>query len=307
MFKRSILLSLIFSVFLLSYAYPLTSDISAKVKLITSSDFKEKPVLKLVSVGGIFAQGKTAYLIFTSSKPALDINVTFQKKDFRAFPYKKMYRAVIGFSIDKPGNKDYLMIVRAKDPAGNLSVYGYGIHVAKTRFRTLNFTLKPAKMKKLQPDIIEEDWKPIEAEVIKETPEKYLTGKFIRPAKGRISMPFGLRENINGSESGRHRGTDFAAAAGSPIIASNSGIIRLARLLPAHGNVVVIDHGQGIFTYYAHMSKILVKAGDKVKKGQLIGRVGSTGVTTGPHLHFSVSLHNLRVDPEQWLEGVIVD
>ncbi len=307
MFKRSIVLSLIFSAIILSYAYPLTGDFSAKIKLITSSDFKEKQVLKLVSVGGIFAQGKTAYLDFTSSKPNLKISGTFQKKDFIAYPYKKMYRAVIGFSIDKPGNKDYLMILRAKDPAGNLSVYGYGIHVAKTRFRTLNFALKPAKMKKLRPDVIEEDWKPIEAEVIKEDPGKFLTGQFIRPAKGRISMPFGLRENINGRGSGRHRGLDFAAAAGSPIIASNSGIVRLAKMLPAHGNVVVIDHGQGIFTYYAHMSKILVKAREKVKKGQQIGLVGSTGVATGPHLHFSVSLHNLRVDPEQWLQGVISD
>jgi murein DD-endopeptidase MepM/ murein hydrolase activator NlpD len=307
MFKRSLILALIFSAFLLSYAYPFTNDFSGKIKLITSSDFKEIPLIKLVSVGGVFAQGKTAYLDFISSKSNLNISGTFQKKDFRAYPYKKMYRAVIGFSIDKPGNKDYLMILRAKDPAGNLSVYGYGVRVAKTWFKTLNFALKPAKMKKLQPDIIEEDWKPIEAEVIKENPEKYLAGKFIRPATGRISMPFGLRENINGAESGRHRGMDLAAAAGSPIIASNSGIVRLARMLPAHGNVVVIDHGQGIFTYYAHMSKILVTAGEKVKKGQQIGRVGSTGVATGPHLHFSVSLHNLRVDPEQWLGGVIID
>lgn len=265
------------------------------------------PLIKLASGGGTFAQGKTAYLYFTSREPSLEIDGVFQGKNFRAYPYHNKYRAVIGFSIDDSGNKSYLMKMRATDGEGNESDYHYKVYVKKTKFEKLSFFLRPKKVEMLMPDVIRADWKKIEDVVTKENPEKYYQGSFIKPVKGRVSMPFGLDETINGAESGKHRGLDFAAAAGTPIMASNSGVVRLAERLPAHGNVVVIDHGQGIYTYYAHQTKILVAVGDRVKKGQVIGLVGATGVATGPHLHFSVSLHNLRVDPVPWLRGVIKD
>jgi len=265
------------------------------------------PLLTLASGGGIFAQGKTAYLYFTSSEPGIEIDGIFQTKEFCAYPYRNKYRAVIGFSIDDPGNQNYFMRVKAKDRAGNISDYHYKIYVKKMKYGMLSFTLKPKVVEMLMPDVIRADWKKIEDVVSQENNEKYYQGKFITPATGRISMKFGLNEYINGAESGKHRGLDFASAAGTSIIASNAGIVRLSEYLPAHGNTVVIDHGQGIYTYYAHMKKLLVMNGAGVKKGQLIGLMGATGVATGPHLHFSVSLHNLRVDPAQWLSGVVVD
>jgi hypothetical protein len=265
------------------------------------------PVLELASGGGKFAQGKTAYLYFRSNEPGTRIEGDFQGKDIRAYPYKGDYRAVIGFSIDDPGNKGYLLKVKATDLDGHSSVYHYKVYVNKTKFSVLKFTLRPKKVEMLMPETIRADWKKIEDVVTQENPEKYYQGKFVRPNAGRVSMNFGVQEFINGEESGKHRGLDFASPAGAPILASNSGIVRLAERLPAHGNCVVIDHGQGIFTYYAHQSKILVAVGQKVKKGQVIGLVGATGVATGPHLHFSVSLHNLRVDPAQWLNGVVKD
>ncbi len=288
MAKRSILLLLLSGIFLCSHAYSF-------------------PALKLTSGGGIFAQGKTAYLYFTSNEPSVEITGDFQGKEFRAYPYRGKYRAVIGFSIDDPGNKSYYMKVKVRDGAGETGNYHYKVYVRRTKFGRLNFILRPKKVEMLMPDTIRADWKKIEDEVIKENPEKYYRGRFVKPIYGRVSMIFGINEFINGEESGKHRGLDFAAVAGTPIMASNSGIVRLAERLPAHGNAVVIDHGQGIFTYYAHMSKILATVGEKVKKGQVIGLVGMTGVATGPHLHFSMSLHNLRVDPMQWLKGVIVD
>ena len=288
MSKRSILILLFSVIFLCSHAYSF-------------------PVLKLGSSGGSFAQGKTAYLYFTSNEPNVEITGAFQDKEFRAYPYHGKYRAVIGFSIDDPGSKKYVLKVRVKDKEGNTGDYHYKIFVRKTKFGRLNFTLKPKNVEMLMPNTIRADWQKIEDEVKKENPQKYYQGRFMRPVSGRISMVFGMNEFINGERSGRHRGLDFAAAEGTPIKASNAGIVKLAERLPAHGNAVVIDHGQGIFTYYAHMSKILATVGEKVKKGQVIGLVGATGVATGPHLHFAMSLHNLRVDPGQWLKGVIVD
>ncbi|MFH1709663.1 MAG: peptidoglycan DD-metalloendopeptidase family protein [bacterium] len=265
------------------------------------------PLLELASGGGVFAQGKTSFLYFKSSELDVDIDGVFQSKEFRAYPYRGKYRAVLGFSIDDPGNRNYYMKVRAKDRAGNISDYHYKVYVAKTKFGKMSFFLRPKKIEMLMPDVIRADWKKIEDEVVKKDPEKYYRGRFIRPASGRISMAFGLNETINGAESGKHRGLDFANAAGTKIVASNSGIVRLSEYLPAHGNTVVIDHGQGIFTYYAHQKKLLVTVGERVNKGQVIGLMGATGVATGPHLHFAVSLHNLRVDPMQWLNGIVID
>jgi hypothetical protein len=277
------------------------------IQEITFNVDNSPPLLKLSSGAGIFSQGKTAILYFTANEPNLEIEGVFQSKDFKVYPYKGKYRAVLGFSIDDPGNENYFMKIKAVDRAGNSSDYHYKVYVKKEKYGTLSFMLKPKKVEMLMPDTIRADWKKIEDVVIKENNEKYYKGKFIRPTKGRVSMVFGLQEYINGSESGRHRGLDFANEEGTPVIASNSGIVGLAEYLPAHGNTVVIDHGQGIYTYYAHFKKITVKPGERVWKGQVIGTIGSTGVATGPHLHFSVSLHNLRVDPAQWLDGVVVD
>jgi murein DD-endopeptidase MepM/ murein hydrolase activator NlpD len=265
------------------------------------------PAITLVSCGGVFAQGKTAILYFTSSEPSIEINGIFQGKEFRAYPYRNKYRAVIGFSIDDPGNVKYLMKITARDRAGNTSDYYYNVQVKKTLFGTLSFDLKPKIVEMLMPDVIRADWKKIEDVVRRENPEKYYSGRFMKPAAGRVSMTFGLEEYINGEESGKHRGLDFANAAGTPIKASNSGIVKLSEYLPAHGNTVVIDHGQGIYTYYAHMKKLIASVGTRVKKGDVIGQMGATGVATGPHLHFAMNLHNLRVDPMQWLHGVVSD
>jgi len=265
------------------------------------------PVLKLASGGGTFRQGKTGIIYFRSSEPLAGIDGVFQSKDIKAYPYKDKYRAILGFSIDDPGNKNYYMKIKAKDLAGNLSEYHYRVYVSAEKYGTLSFTLKPKKMEMLMPDVIREDWKKIEDVVKDENPKKYWQGRFEMPTSGRISMTFGIDEFINGDESGKHRGLDIANAAGTLVKAANSGIVRLAERLPAHGNCVVIEHGQGIFTYYAHMQKLLVGVSEKVMKGQIIGQMGKTGVATGPHLHFSVSLHNLRVDPMQWLNGMVLD
>jgi murein DD-endopeptidase MepM/ murein hydrolase activator NlpD len=269
------------------------------------------PLLKLDSGSGIFAQSKTAILYFVSNKNDLDITGTFQSKDIKAYPYPKMgknyYRLLLGFSVDDRGNKEYPMALKVCDKNGVETEYHYKVFVKKTKLAVLKFTMKLNKTHMLMPDNIRDDWKMIEHFVAEENDKDYINGQFIRPTGGHVSMAFGVQEYINGAESGKHRGLDFANKIGAPVWASNDGLVRLAQRLPAHGNCVVIEHGQGVFTYYAHLSKILVKPGDFVKKGDHIGLVGMTGVATGPHLHFSMSLHNLRVDPQQWLDGVVKD
>jgi len=112
-----------------------------------------------------------------------------------------------------------------------------------------------------------------------------------------ISTPFGAKRIINGKRRSIHWGTDFKAPMGTPVYASLSGKVVLARELYFTGKTVIIDHGAGIHTLYAHLSQINVKEGDRVRAGEVIGKVGSTGRSTGPHLHFGVYVSDVKADP----------
>ncbi len=122
---------------------------------------------------------------------------------------------------------------------------------------------------------------------------------FINPIKGgRISGEFGGQRIINGEPKSYHRGIDIAAPEGTEIFAANDGVVRLSGGNYFYsGNMVVIDHGHNLFTIYAHMKTTKVKEGQQVKQGEIIGTVGKTGRATGPHLHYGVSLNNVRFNP----------
>lgn len=125
---------------------------------------------------------------------------------------------------------------------------------------------------------------------------------FIRPAEGRISGVFGSQRILNGTPMAPHTGLDIAAPTGTPIHAAADGIVALSHaMMVLTGNTIILNHGYGLETIYMHMSKLLVKAGDHVKQGDVIGEVGMTGRVTGPHLHFSATWFNTRLDPETLL------
>lgn len=120
---------------------------------------------------------------------------------------------------------------------------------------------------------------------------------FSLPVKGRFSSPFGLTRMINGKLRSRHRGLDIAAMRGTKIKAPAAGYIANTGHYFFSGKSVIIDHGQGLITFYGHLAKILVKTGQFVHKGQVLGLVGSTGRSTGPHLHWGACLNHNRINP----------
>lgn len=126
-------------------------------------------------------------------------------------------------------------------------------------------------------------------------------GTFERPVEGARTTVFGARRLIPPDVRYFHKGVDLAAERGSPVRAANRGRVLVARFLPLQGNVVVLDHGQGVQSVYQHMDSLAVEEGRTVDKGQRLGGVGSTGVSTGPHLHWSMVVHGVPVDPEDWL------
>lgn len=127
-------------------------------------------------------------------------------------------------------------------------------------------------------------------------------GTFVKPVEGRVSTEFGMIRYVNNVESERHSGLDIAAAKGTPVKAANNGVIRLSMLLKVTGNTIIIDHGFNIYTSYAHLDKLLVEEGAVVKKGDIIGEVGTTGFSTGPHLHWTTTIGKLFIDPETLME-----
>ena len=127
---------------------------------------------------------------------------------------------------------------------------------------------------------------------------KYLAALPTRwPVRGIITSRFGYRRSPFGGGKEFHDGLDIAASIGTPVVAAGNGRVIFASWLAGYGRSVIIDHGYGYRTQYSHASSILVRRGETVKKGELIARVGSTGRSTGPHLHFMISVNGKLVDP----------
>jgi len=120
---------------------------------------------------------------------------------------------------------------------------------------------------------------------------------------GYNSSSFGWRVDPFTGREAMHEGLDFMAEVGTPIYAAAGGIVAQAESTPDYGNIVKIDHGSGLETRYAHTSRMLVKPGDRVEKGQLIAEVGNTGRSTGAHLHFEVRLNGVALDPRKYLQA----
>ncbi len=123
------------------------------------------------------------------------------------------------------------------------------------------------------------------------------------PAQGRITSPFGLRQHPMSGESEFHSGVDIASEPGNPVRATGEGVVSFAGWSGANGNLVVIEHGAGFSTFYAHNKMVAVRTGQRVKRGDVISYIGSTGNSTGPHVHYEVWLNGRAVNPDTYLKG----
>jgi lysostaphin len=134
------------------------------------------------------------------------------------------------------------------------------------------------------------------------TDQRHWDEPFVLPVPGCQTSLFGVQRLYNGKPSGNyHSGVDQRGAEGTPIVATAGGTVKVARQFNIHGGTVGIDHGQGVVSTYLHMSKIAAEEGAAVRKGDVIGYVGTTGRSTAPHLHWGIAVNGVHVNPAEWV------
>ncbi len=181
------------------------------------------------------------------------------------------------------------------------------ITIAATAFPVQNINLPPGKTDLLEPTLINREEQQLNALVAPATPARLWSGAFLQPVTGPISAYFGHRRSYNGGPVGAcgHEGIDFAVNGGTPILSDARGKVVFAGLTQVRGNMVVVDHGLGVYSAYYHQSAMAVTVGQVVEAGDLIGKVGTTGLSTGNHLHWSLFVNGQYVDPAEWTKRVI--
>ena len=196
----------------------------------------------------------------------------------------------------------YVLAVAATQADGRALSAQAPVAVSARKFATRKLTVSP---RFIEPSATDAERIKAEAEklaaVFAGVSDRRWHGPFTAPTPGPQTSNFGSRSVFNGQARAPHAGIDYRGAVGAPIVAPNAGRVVLAAELFMTGNTVVVDHGLGLHSLFAHMSRIDVKAGDELATNAAIGLVGATGRVTGPHLHWTVRLGTARVDPSMLL------
>ncbi|MGC5327887.1 M23 family metallopeptidase [Brevibacillus sp. SYSU BS000544] len=132
------------------------------------------------------------------------------------------------------------------------------------------------------------------------SPKPYFNNTFIVPVEGEETTPYGYRRVVNKKPANPHLAIDIANKEGTPVLASQDGKVVLADTMYLNGNMIILDHGLRVYSTYSHLSVVNVKPGEMVKRGQVIGKVGTTGFSTGPHLHYAMLIGNTFVNPNSF-------
>ncbi len=248
-------------------------------------------------------QGGVVQLTFPDEPGVKSVEVDWQKKKIPFVRVQDGWMTVIGVDLDlKPGEQKAEVLFTMED--GRVDKRETTINVEHTSFPTTELKVEDKYVQLSPPDLarVTREAKELDAIHSKITNEILWQEPFSVPIPGGKGSNFGHRRIFNGEPRAPHGGADLRAQTGTPIHAANRGRAVLAKNLFFTGNTVIIDHGLGIYSLYAHLSRIDVKPGAIVENGQLIGLAGATGRVTGPHLHWGMRVQGARVDPFSLVE-----
>ncbi len=209
--------------------------------------------------------------------------------------------AFVGVEMDKPPKKMEASVTQTAKPGFAESI---SVTVRHRKYPTGKLKVDPSKAVLSDEDKarVEQERATMKTVWAASEPSVMWEGKFLLPGKSGTTSPFGVQRTFNGTVASTHYGLDLRGNEGTWILASNAGKVVFADHMFLSGNFVAIDHGMGLFTTYSHMSAFSVKPGERVTPGQKLGRAGSTGRVTGPHLHWGVRVNGLYVDPAEFLK-----
>jgi hypothetical protein len=260
------------------------------------------PSLSIVVNPQTLVPGQAGYAFVGGAYP-LDVRMTLDNQPVEVFWTGSGYEGLYAFGLDDPAGS-HSLTVHAIDPSTGETVdqtvtlkvdsFSYPLEQLGIPFR-----LQPL----LDPDLNQNELDTLAKIYAVHTRPVGFNWPFALPVPGGIvtSRYGGNRVYNGGVLSARHSGMDFRRAIGEPIQSTAAGRVVLAEYLNIRGNVVILDHGHGVFSQYAHMSQVQVRVGDTVRQGQVLGLAGATGRTNGPHLHFEVIVNGDPVDPLKWL------
>jgi murein DD-endopeptidase MepM/ murein hydrolase activator NlpD len=197
------------------------------------------------------------------------------------------------------------MTLTATDSGGRQTSMTTSVQVVAGKFWYETINVTEAQQALLAPDIVTAERDQLAGIYDAFTPQRYWNGLFALPTNGKITSVFGSRRDYVGAEFNKyHEGVDFWGTSGTPVYAPADGVVVLAQPLKVRGNAVIIDHGWGVYSGLYHLSEIDVTVGQRVRQGQAVARIGSTGLSTGSHLHWDVRIRNMNVDPLQWTRRI---
>lgn len=246
------------------------------------------------------AQGETLSVYVENLLPGTPAG-RFGEQPLRFAPYEDGYVAMVGIdAFAEPGI--YELELTGGDERGLWEPVRARLRVSETTFDTQYVEVGEALDGLLDPTVRATEDEFLEGIYGELTEEQKWSGVFQTPLTTTvISAPYGGRRSYNGGPIEiYHTGIDYAAAAGTTVLAPAPGVVVFDDTLELRGGVLVIDHGLGVMTGYYHLSESLVEVGQSVTAGQPIGRVGSTGLSSGPHLHWDLRILNVPVDPSRW-------
>lgn len=251
--------------------------------------------------------GQSSHITISSTEKLKSYKLTFLGKQFKLAlidekPNYYIYKSYFAASRSKAsGNYVLTFDARLQNDKHIYKRYDIRVdHAHSMKVGKVRLTKKAKKISKRKRSY-QQEGKLLAKHFKTFTPKAYFDGPFTKPAVGRLSSPFAKTRVYNNGRRSSHAGVDISNKIGTAVRAAQHGKVILSERLKVHGNTVMIDHGLGVVSIYCHLHKRSVSKGWRVKKGDLIGSIGSTGVVSGPHLHWGLSIQNVRVNPLYWL------
>ncbi len=247
-------------------------------------------------------QGQTIF-VGVESDASLKLSGSFLDQPLAFIRDRERYWALFGVgALTSPGVYP-LDLVAVEAATGDQITIRETLTVTAGSFPTYNIVVPANRQNLLDPTLSRAEREKVEQVFAQVSPWRLFSAPFGYPLTGELlpTSPFGQRRSYSGGPvSSYHSGQDFAAATGVPVYAPAAGVVALAETLQVRGNAIILDHGWGVFSGFWHLSQIDVTVGQQVDRGDLIGLVGNTGLSTGAHLHWEIQVRSVPVDPFQW-------